>query len=702
MRYCAFLSYSHEDARWAAWLLRRIEGYRVPKRLVGRQGRNGLIPARLGTVFRDRDELPSAGDLGSTIKSALAESAALVLICSPAAAKSRWVNAEAEAFREFGRADRIFAFVVDGDPTGDDLDQACFPPALLAPDRSGEPAREPLAADARSEGDGRERAFLKIVAGLLGIGFDSLAQREAQRQNRRLAIIATASFLGMAVALALAATAYVARNDALRRQAQAEDIVGFMLGDLREKLATVGRLDLMRAVDDKATDYFAMLNPRDLSDRALEEQARSLTGVGQVRLDEGKHDAAMAAFREAHARSGALYQRQLGNGRRLYDLAQAEYWIGFVAWQQGRFDDARVWLGTYRDSAIKLAAMDRTNFDWQKEVGYGHHNLAVLDESLGHYAQAERSMLEERQLYRGWIRQRPKDLDLRSEAANIASWLGSLALRQGRLADAETYFIEEDDAVRRTIVDDPGNANWKSVRVGSLLRLADAQVQRGRLPEARASVKEATSLAALLSASDPDNNSWRVSLGNCRSWQAQLEAGAPVGAVENANAAAALLAKAHLVEPKNEKLLTWLARAREVQSRLALDRGDGAEARRRLAAALALVEPAWRSAPNESLRLRLAKLRLLEGELAQQEGHDAQATRAWIEARQLLLADAASPLPFPRLDPLVRAYHFLGQGAAAAPQLLRLQAAGYVPLTPFPALAPTPALEAVAVGPPVH
>ena len=46
---------------------------------------------------------------------------------------------------------------------------------------------EPLAADARREGDGRERAFLKLVAGLLGIGYDALARREAQRRQPQLA-----------------------------------------------------------------------------------------------------------------------------------------------------------------------------------------------------------------------------------------------------------------------------------------------------------------------------------------------------------------------------------------------------------------------------------------------------------------------------------------------------------------------------------
>jgi hypothetical protein len=208
VRYGAFLSYSHADERLARWLLQRLEGYRVPKRLVGTPGRHGPVPARLGPVFRDRDELHAAGDLGSTITAALADSAALVVICSPAAARSRWVNAEAQAFRASGRGDRIFCFVVDGDPTGRDAEGACFPPALLAPDVEGGPPREPLAADSRTEGDGRDRAFLRLVAGLLGVGYDDLARRETQRRQRRLVAIAATSLVVTTVALGLAAAAW--------------------------------------------------------------------------------------------------------------------------------------------------------------------------------------------------------------------------------------------------------------------------------------------------------------------------------------------------------------------------------------------------------------------------------------------------------------------------------------------------------------
>ena len=93
-----------------------------------RRAPDGPIGQRLGTIFRDRDELPTSGNLGSTIRAALAESAALIVVCSPAAAQSRWVHSEIEAFQALGRSDRIASFIVDGEPGRTTAEAACFPP----------------------------------------------------------------------------------------------------------------------------------------------------------------------------------------------------------------------------------------------------------------------------------------------------------------------------------------------------------------------------------------------------------------------------------------------------------------------------------------------------------------------------------------------------------------------------------------------
>src|SRR5258705_2102546 len=168
-RFRAFISYSHQDELWAQWLHKALESYRVPRRLVGQTTAAGVIPARLAPIFRDRDELPSATDLNRKVNEALGQSANLIVVCSPRSAASRWVNEEVLAFKRLGRADRIFCLIVDGEPNATDL------PGRAAEECFGEPLRfvvdargqttgertEPIAADARPDGDGKANAQLK-------------------------------------------------------------------------------------------------------------------------------------------------------------------------------------------------------------------------------------------------------------------------------------------------------------------------------------------------------------------------------------------------------------------------------------------------------------------------------------------------------------------------------------------------------------
>jgi tetratricopeptide (TPR) repeat protein len=458
-----------------------------------------------------------------------------------------------------------------------------------------------------------------------------------------------------------------------------------MLGDLRKKLATVGRLDLMRSVDDEATAYFATLDPRDLTDTALEQQARLLADIGQVRLAEGNFVEAMAAFREALDRSSALYKRAPGNGKRLYDLAQAEYWIGFASMQKGDDASAGTWFREYHDSAVKLAAMDRHNFDWQKEVAYGLQALAVMDKKMGRTAEAQRGMLQQLALYRGWLKQRPDDPQLRSEAANVVSWLGSLALEQGQLGVAETYFTQQVRVLQQNVAAEPDNADWKVNSVDALAWLAHVQAQRGQRKSARANLAAAASLASALYAKDPTNNDWRTALAQSLLSLSDLDAVVrPRAARAEAERAMALMIAARAKDTKSRRVMLSLVRARNQVAELALARGDPGSAGKNVAVALALLVPAWKGRPSGALRMQLAQTRLLQGEIAQREGRTAAAKAAWNQTRELLLDGPEPEIAFNRLDLLVRALQWLGRGAEAAPYLKRLTAAGYVPLQPWP------------------
>ncbi len=212
VKYWAFISYSHKDKTWGDWVHKALETYRVPRRLVGRASRDGKVSRRLFPIFRDREELPTSSDLKSNISSALEQSQYLIVICSPDSAKSRWVNEEIKSFKALGRENRILCLIVDGEPNASDsaaaADKECFPPALrfrVSPDRTLTSERvEPIAADARPSGDGKANAKLKLIAGLIGVSYDELKQREKRRNLWLRLEIAAAAAVVLAIVAGIA------------------------------------------------------------------------------------------------------------------------------------------------------------------------------------------------------------------------------------------------------------------------------------------------------------------------------------------------------------------------------------------------------------------------------------------------------------------------------------------------------------------
>lgn len=518
MRYKAFISYSHKDSRHARALHRFIEAYAVPKHLVGRRGGFGAVPERLRPIFKDREELPTASDLGEVVNVALRDSEHLVVICSPAAAASRWVNEEVLAFKRTGRSDRILCIIVSGEPNASAIPgreaEECFCEALrFRLDSNGQLTKElaePVAADARAGGDGRYIARLKIIAGMLGVGLDELRQRDLQRRHRRMAAITTASIAGMAVTLALAWVASVARDDAERRRAQADDLIGFMLGDLRERLNEVGRLDVLDSVAIKALDYFAELPPRDLDEDALAYRAEALLQLGQVQLTRRRLDDAMAAFTESLRAIEELNARDPTDLDRLYDLGQAHFWIGYAHWESDDLDAADEQMRRYYRISEQLYNADPQDDDYILELGYAYNNLAILSHRRGDNEAAldyNRRMIE---LTRA-VYERDKDNETyRRALADAYSWSGSMLRKDNQFVASTARFEEYLDLAEAAGRTDPDDTQWIDHRMLAHRFLADGLVELGETGAARDHYEAAMALARKLTTIEPGNDNWQL------------------------------------------------------------------------------------------------------------------------------------------------------------------------------------------------
>lgn len=282
-RYRAFLSYSHKDAGFAKWLHRELERWRIDTDVVGRQTPVGDVPRSLRPIFRDRDDFAGGASLKSATEAALRDSDFLVVICSPNAAASIYVDAEVRLFKQMGRASRIIPIILAGAPDGE---EECFPPSVKYEldeegDLTDEPA-EPIAADARDEGDGRHRAAAKVAAGLLGLTFDEIAKRAEKAQRQRSRIIAGVAGAMACLAVAAGYLAWLAndrRIEAEANYAAAKTAAGNLFQSVAQDFRDVGGvpLEVHRKILARADVIFDALSERAPDDLELvANQARTL------------------------------------------------------------------------------------------------------------------------------------------------------------------------------------------------------------------------------------------------------------------------------------------------------------------------------------------------------------------------------------------------------------------------------------------
>lgn len=505
MKYWAYLSYAHADEQQARRVHRRIESFRVPRALRGQEIAGQVVGARLRPLFRDREELASSGDLRDSLEAALRESSALIVLCSPAAATSKWVNQEIRTFVAAHGAARIFPLIIAGEPNSGGEDE-CFPPALRGQGLDG---LEPIAGDLRTHADGPRDGVLKIVAGLLGVGFDAIKHRDARRRQRTAVGFAVAASL-VAVFTSLTALYAIEQRDIAQvRRGQAEDLIGFMLGDLRTRLQEVGRLDVLDAVGEKAETYFASLPAKEVNDHALEKQALALRQIGEVRLQQGQHGAAQRAFSASLAQFEVLAARNPQDAEVLFERSQAEFWLGASHYQALELDRARPLFERYARSAAELVALDAGNPGYRLEEAYAMSNLGSLAVDQGDLDAADAAFTGAGAIFSELARNSPDDPNLQFEVAANDSWLAAVreagfdwegAARFRRAAaDAHT-------AVSR-VTDHPFH---RRIEAEAWIKRARAEFALGRVDAALEAQSHAIALYDTLASGDPDNLEWRV------------------------------------------------------------------------------------------------------------------------------------------------------------------------------------------------
>jgi hypothetical protein len=487
-RFSAFISYSHADEKFARRLHRRLEGYRLPRRL--------LKTRRLKPLFRDSDELTASYDLSTAVREAIEASDHLIVVCSAAAANSDWVGREIEQFRALHGDEAILTAIIAETP------ETAFHPALEG--GPGGRTLTPLAADFRPKGGGYRLALLRLVAALAGVRLDELAQRDAQRQVQRIGLASAGAVAGLAVIATLAVYGLNARHDAETQRARAGGLNAFMLTDLRKGLQSAGRLDLLTAVNKAALDSYKGQDLSSLPADTLEQRAKALQAAGEDNEKRGDLKTAQAQFEEARRTTAALLAAKPDDPQRIFDQAQSEYWVGFINWRNGDGAAAKAGFEAYAALTDRLVKIDATNVAWQTEAGDAESNLGMLAlRQAGDLPTAEQHFATALATFRSVAALKPSDVDAQLDLADGYGWLADSERLQGRLSDAMVGRAAERNLLEKLGAADPRNVSVQARLLYNELALARIAADRRLFSEAIRRLEAGHAEAVQLEASDP-------------------------------------------------------------------------------------------------------------------------------------------------------------------------------------------------------
>jgi tetratricopeptide (TPR) repeat protein len=567
-RYRAFISYSHRDAAFARRVHADLEAWRVDNELTGRQTPIGPVPQNLRPIFRDREDLSGGGKLNDAIRDTLSNSKFLLVLCSPDAARSSYVDNEVRLFKSMGRADRIIPLIIAGEPG--DADNECFPHALTHKvSRDGlvlEEREELLAADAREQGDGRARALAKVAAGLLGVPFDEIAKRAEKAQKRRTRVLATVAASMFLLAVAAAGFAWLSENrrvEAERNYHAALNAADSLLSEVGEELINIEgiQLDTTKRVIDRASkvlDELAASLPDALElkvskivalgvlARALDAKGDSLaaietyrraeafaedlantgpggeTGTGILAMIRWRLSTSLAAAGDTDAAITKLEAAMnvLGEEEGLFsqkpelqpEVASATMFLSLLLSNEGRMDEAAVYAGKGTAIAEALLASGPENPSYRAMHLMARLAQATLLRKQGQQQAALAMMTDVESRLVGEIESHPDMPQLRGLLSSAHSELAGLHEELGDKEAAETARRRSAAIVQRLAQSDAENRNMRRQHADGLAAKAEMLADEGQLAQAAALFEQSLATLEAMAAETPDDLNVQSSL----------------------------------------------------------------------------------------------------------------------------------------------------------------------------------------------
>lgn len=303
----AFISYSRRNESFASKLEQALESYRPPKDLGVHQG--------YLDVFRDKADF-TAGDYHQNLDKHLKDSAKLIVVCSPEARASQYVNEEITRFVEIRGVEHIIPILLSGIPNNEakpgQEEQMAFPLALC------DVMEMPLAANYLGFDAERDKitrgvfadAWYTTLANIYDISRALVEQREKKRRARTRRITYGGLSGSIVVLSILLIFALISRGQAVTARAEAETQRNVAVTARAE--TEVQRNQAVAARDEAESQKVAAETARE-EEKKQRERAEESARQESI----AKQKAVLAADLERRARIEAENNLRLATARQL-------------------------------------------------------------------------------------------------------------------------------------------------------------------------------------------------------------------------------------------------------------------------------------------------------------------------------------------------------------------------------------------------
>ncbi|MCU1245730.1 MAG: hypothetical protein JWN02_1640 [Acidobacteria bacterium] len=472
------------------------------------------------------------------------------------------------------------------------------------------------------------------------------------------------------------ARADAARAEAVAGRAEADNLIGFMLGDLRTKLEPVGRLDILDDVAAQTLKYSSSLHLEALSAEELVRGSTALDQLGDVRMAQGKQAEALDAFQRSLVLSQLAVQRDPRSAEAELARATSHYWIGYVSLERGDNGGALMHFQAYLDAAQRLHQRYPSEQKYRTEIAYAHANVGSALEARGDLAGAlahYRTSFEAKERYASLA---PADPRRQADVAVSLDKIGIVLMKGGDLQAARAAFERETGIHLLLLGRDPKQTGWKRRLATSLAYLAVIEQESGQVDASLDRFTDEQTIERELAARDPKNAIWQRALG-VSTWRIgdnlRLR-GSIEKALRSFRESETIFTSLLQRDPARDSWRRDLAAMRVAYARALAAGSRPAAANGQLRSALQLLSTVK---DDRARAIGLSNTYQAEGEIEAAHGSRQRARDAWTRAEALIHPIAAGSTEPAVLDLWTRSLAGLDRRPEAEATFARLNRMGY-------------------------